>query len=196
MSALKERTLQTQNPNERHDSTIPGREYRYLDPRFINSGGAKNFNVLVGTDIAPIDFSVGPGQGEIWFVEYITLLMVHTGNMDFGVFASLGSPLTNGLLLLEKIENTEKIYTTLMDNVDVAQCFFGGIANNIGGTANDPGFLNNVDVVSGRMDFKANVVLDGNDGDLLTFRNRDDLTTLGFLGASAHIKIPRLIQSA
>ncbi len=193
MSSLKDGILQTLNPNEIHLSTLPGREFSYRDPRFLN-GADKNMNVL-GTLGTPVDFVLGPAPGEIWFVEYITLLLIDPGDMDFNIFGGFVTALTNGFQVLEKVEDDEKIYTTIMDNSDLAQCFFGGNPRLKPSGATDNGFLNEVDIVTGRMEFGANIVLDGNDVDQMIFRVRDDLQAITFLGASAHVKVPRVLPA-
>ena len=189
MPSLRELYLQTQNPNESHDSTIPGREFLYQGLMFLDSGGSKDMSI----DGAPTDFVIAPPNDEIWFIEHITFILIHTGDMNFDVFGSLVNPLGTGLEIIVSYGGNEEIITTLKDNVDISQCFFGGLNNSQSGNPTDPGFLNNFDMVTGRMEFKANVVLDGSENDKLLFRINDALSTIDFMGAAAQIKIPRII---
>ena len=189
MPSLRDLFRQTQNPNESHNSTIPGREFLYQGLMFLDSGGSK----VMSINGAPTDFFIAPPTTEIWFVEHITLVLIHTGDMDFNVFAALGTALTTGLEIIVSYDGNEKTITNLKDNIDISQCFFGGITNSQSGAPTDPGFLNNFDTVTGRMEFKANIVLDGSENDKMIFRISDNLSTLDFMGAAAQIKIPRII---
>ena len=191
MPSLRELFRQTQNPNEHHDSTIPGREFLYQGLMFLDNGGSKDMSV----NGAPTDFFIAPPSDEIWFVEHITFILIHSGDMDFNVFAALIGPLATGLEIITKYDTIEEIITILKDNVDISQCFFGGLTNSQSGAPTDPGFLNNFDMVTGRMEFRANIVLDGSENDRLIFRVNDNLSTLDFMGAAAQIKIPRIIAS-
>lgn len=189
MPKLRDLYRQTQEPNEHHDSTIPGREFLYQGLMFLDGGGSKDMSVIG----APTDFFIAPPNDEIWFIEHITFILIDSGDMDFNVFGALASPLTNGLEIITSYDTNEEVVTTLKDNIDISQCFFGGLTNSQSGNPTDPGFLNNFDLVTGRMGFKANIVLDGSDNDRMIFRINDNLSTLDFMGAAAQIKIPRII---
>lgn len=190
MSKKRRDSVQSKNPNERHRSGMPSRQYRYQDKRFREAGSSK---LIGGTDgsSADIDFMLAPPAGQLWIVDYITLLMIDPGNMEPTDFGSLGAPLGNGLQVVEKINSVESVYTTIEDNADLAQCFFGGIPTPGGVVGADPGFLNSIDKALGRMPFDMPITLDGNDGDMLIIRNRDNLTAIQFMAASAHVKLER-----
>lgn len=190
MSSKKGLDRQSKNSNEVHLSGMPSRDYRYRDIRFKESGGSKAMNVN-GSSVA-VDFFIQPPTGELWIVDYITLLVIDPGTMAEGVFASLVAGLTNGLDIVEKVNSVESVYTNVKDNADLAQCFFGGILSGVGSAgAIDFGFLNEVDKVIGRMTFDGKIVLDGTDNDQLIGRVRDDLLLVQTMSMTAHIKVLR-----
>ena len=191
--SLRDLYRQTQEPNEHHVSTIPSREFRYITPRFLNSGSR---NMGVDASGGDIDFVMGPPNNQIWFIEFVTLFILDPGDMDFSSFGSLaGLPVDNGLLLLENIVGNEEIICNIMDNLDIEQCFFGSKPRPLAPGSSDPGFLNDPDIGSGQMEFKANIVLDGSTGDQLIFRVRANLSSIQHMASTAHVKIPRFIQS-
>lgn len=190
MSTKKDQERQSKQVNERHDSGMPSRDYRYRDVRFEESGGSKAMNI--NGSGASVDFFIQPPTGELWIVDYATLLLIDPGDMSVSVFGSLVAGLTNGIDMIEKINSVENVYTNILDNADLAQCFFGGILSGAGPAgAVDFGFLDEVDKVIGRMSFDGKIVLDGNDNDQLIIRIRDDLLLIQSLTATAHIRTPR-----
>lgn len=192
MGTKKNRLRQSQNTNEVLSSGMYSRDYRYRDLRFRESGGAKNMNVDGSS--TPVDFFLGPPSGEIWQIKYLTLLLIDPGVMAHNVFGSLVAGLANGVELLEKINSVENIYTLLEDNADIAQCFFGGnTSQGLGGA--DPGFLDEIDQVTGRMTFEVPPILDGDDGDQMIIRINDDLQLLTIMAGSAHVAIPKVIPA-
>lgn len=194
MGRNKERLKQTLNPNERHSSGISSRDYRYRDLRFRNSGSSKEMNIN-GSGGA-VDFFLGPPAGEVWYVDYLTLMIIDPGDMNFNVFGGLVAALANGVELIEKIGGVENIYTTLEDNSDIAQCFFGGTLTSAGPAGSvDLGFLNEVDKALGRMAFDRPITLDGDDDDRMIIRINDDLLLLQAFRASGHIAIPKIIPA-
>lgn len=188
-SPRRRRAKQSQNTNERHNSGMPSRDVRYLDRRFREPGNSKLMSVDGSS--TPVDFSLGPGSGELWIVDYLTLLLIDSGNMDPGVFGGTVAALTNGLEVIESINSVESIYTTIEDNADIAQCFFGGVPAPGSVAGADPGFLNNVDKGIGRMPFGYPITLDGDEGDKLIIRVNDNLIGIDYLAASAHLKVKR-----
>lgn len=189
-SAKRRRERQSVNPNERHSSGMPSRDYRYRDVRFRESGGSKAMSV--NGSVTPVDFFIQPPSGELWIVDYVTLLLIDPGTMSAAVFGSLVGALANGLELIEKVNSVESIYTNVQDNADLAQCFFGGTLSGVSPSGGaDLGFLDTVDKVTGRMCFDGKVTLDGDDNDQLILRVNDDLLLIQSMQASAHIKVRR-----
>lgn len=167
---------------------MPSRRYHHLDPRFKN-GAAKDMNVN-GSGV-PQEFIVGPPVGELWVVDYITLVILDAGDMLPGSFGSIAGPLANGVELFSKMTDVERIGTTLNDNLDVLQCFAGGRPGGVSpvGSA-DAGFLNSVDYISGQMSFSGGeFLLFGDEGDHLGFRINDDLLNIGEMRASMHARV-------
>lgn len=194
MPTLRELYRQTQEPNEHHVSTIPSREFKYITPRFLDASGNRNMGVdASGGDI---DFIIGPPANEIWFVEFVTLFIADPGDMSFNNFGSI-APLAvdNSFLFLENIDESEEIICSIRDNLDIEQCFFGSKPRSQSAGGTDNGFLDDPDIGSGQMGFQANVVLDGSTNDELIFRVRANLSTVLHLASTAHVKIPRIIQS-
>ena len=194
MPTLRELYRQTQEPNEHHVSTIPSREFRYITPRFLDPGGSRNMGVdASGGDL---DFVMGPPSSEIWFIEFVTLFINDPGDMNFNSFGSIAALApADGFLLLENIDGNENEICNIMDNLDIEQCFFGSKPRSQATAGADNGFLNEPDIGSGQMEFKANIVLDGSTDDQLIFRVRANLLAVLHIAATAHVKIPRLIQS-
>lgn len=189
MSKRRNEARQSRSQNERHNSDIPSRDYRYRDIRFKTGGGSKAMNVN-GSGGA-IDFFIQPPAGELWFVDYITLLLIDPGVMGAGVFGSLVAALGSGLDIIEKINTVESVYTNLQDNADLAQCFFGGVPTPGGVAGADDGFLDEVDKAIGRMVFDGKVTLDGADNDQLIGRVNDDLLLIQTMSMTAHIRVER-----
>lgn len=181
---------QSKNVNERHISGMPSRNFRYQDVRLKESGGSKLMNV--DGSGAPVDFFIQPPVGELWIVPYVTLLIIDPGDMGPEVFGSFGAALTNGLKLIEEVNSVESVYTTLVDNADLVQCFFGaGLSGIAAGLGADAGFLNSVDKALGRMEFSTPIILNGDDNDKLLLRVADDLLLIEYMAASAHIRVER-----
>lgn len=186
-SKARRKARESKDINAGHNSGLFSRDYRFKDLRFREPGGSKEMSVDgSGT---PVDFVMQPPPGELWIVEYITFLLIDPGNMIAGNFGALGAPLTTGVQLLEVINSSESIYTTLKDNADVAQCFFGGVPATGGVAGADPGFLNEVDKAIGRYPMDGKVTLDGDDNDQLIFRINDDLLLIQLMQTSAHVRI-------
>ncbi len=179
----------SQNTNERHNSGMPSRDVRYQDLRFRETGGSKLMSVDGSS--TPVDFTLGPSAGELWIVDYLTLLMVDPGDMNPQVFGGFVAALSTGLQVIESINGSENICTTIEDNADLAQCFFGGIPGVGGIPGADDGFLNSPDKALGRMPFEYPITLDGDESDKLILRVNDDLLLIQYLAGSAHIKLNR-----
>lgn len=189
MTSTKRRIdRQSKDGTERHDSGLVSRDWRYQDVRFEESGGSKAMNV--NGSGAAVDFFIGPPPGELWVIEYASLLLIDPGTMAAAVFGSLVGALTNGLKMIEKINGVEKVYAEAKDNADLALSFFGGQLTPASSAVGD-GFLNNIDKVSGRISFSGNVILDGDDSDQLILRVNDDLLLIETLNAAAHTRVER-----
>jgi len=188
-SAKRQKDRQSKSTGEVHVSGIPSREYRYRDIRFRTVGSAKE--MAVDGSVTPVDFFIQPPSDELWYIEYITLLILDPGVMAANVFGSLVAALSTGLEIIEKIKSVESIYTTIEDNADLAQCFFGGSTSSSPVGPTDAGFLDTVDRAVGRMPFHGIVSLDGADSDQFIARVNDDLLLVQSLMISAHVRIER-----
>jgi len=180
---------QSKNQNEQHSSGILSRDYRYKDIRFREPGGSKE--MAVDGSVAAVDFFIQPAGGELWIIDYVTLLLIDAGDMNANVFGALGAALGTGLQLIERINGAESIYSTIQDNADLAQFFFGGTSTIGAGGGVDAGFLNTVDKALGRITFDGKITLDGDDNDRLIIRVNDDLTGIDTLMTSVHIREER-----
>ena len=160
----------------------------YKDLRLKDGGGNANMN-QDGSGGA-INFKVAPGAGELFYVDYLTLLLIDAGDMGVAVFGSLLAALPNGLEVHGQLDGQAHSFTILNDNGDLFQCFFGGSA---GATApagpTDAGFLDTVDKAGGKMPFHYPVILDGDKGDFIAVKVQDDLLGIDYLKTSAHLKV-------
>jgi len=171
---------------------FPSRRYHHIDVRFKN-GAAVDMNVD-GT--VPKEFISGPVPGEIWIVDYITLIVLDAGDMlptNFGSLAGLANGLqvfSNMAPLLPLGPLVERQSTNLKDNLDILQCFAGSKPGSSGIGPVDDGFLNTVDYISGRLSYDGGeFVLIGDNGDHLGFRVRDDLSGIDNMRASLHARV-------
>lgn len=180
----------SRNHGEIHNSGLPSRRWNQRDVRFKN-GSSQLMNVDGSS--TSVNFIAAPPTGEIWVVDYLTLALIHVGDMEPDTWgAKAATSLTNGLLLFSTLNTVEREMTNLKDNLDILQCFAGSRAVSVSPTGGaDPGFLNTVDYVSGRMEYASGkeLILFGSDNDNIGFRVRDNLSDAEELRASIHYRI-------
>ena len=162
---------------------VPATDVMYKDTRLLD-GSNKSMNVD-GSSTA-VDFQFAPGAGEVWYVEAITFFIVDPGTADYSDFGSITGSLTNGLQLNIKSKGTVYQQTNLQDNADIVQCFGQG-SGILGQGDGGLGFLNEDDLYFGTMRFMNPIKLDGDQGDYVEFKVRDNLTALTDLQTSVHV---------
>ena len=123
--------------------------------------------------ITPVDFIIGPPSGEIWHAIYMGLVIEDTGTLDPTDFGALPT-LTNGFQILQDIDSTEKEIANLKRNYGISFMFTSG--NNFAGVP--AGFLNTGNLFSGLSKLSPEIILNGDNGDKLIARVRDNLIGL------------------
>lgn len=126
------------------------------------------------------DFTAGPGAGEIWYIQEITLFLEDPGTMDAGDFGSISGGLSNGLQLLIDVDGTEYEIANFEDNMDL-ETGFARIPFTGFGEDGANGWMNEDDVFSGKWKFYPPISLVGDDDDQFIARVRDNLTGLSEL---------------
>jgi len=121
---------------------------------------------------------------EVWYLDSITLALLHSDTMAHTVFGSMGSALTNGLRAVVKKLGNETIVRNLKTNFDLLKSFRSGVT--VGSNAN--GFLNENDYFCGSLVFPDPIKLRGRDDDLVKIAVRDDLTTVTALCAEIMVR--------
>lgn len=145
----------------------------------LENGGSREMNVDGSSVIKNFDHAIA--GGEVWFLEQITFFLLDSGTMSNNVFGALSGALTNGLGFGVKKSGTNFIVKEIFDNVDVYMSFPFNI--NIGSVST--GFLNEEDYFCGSFDFKNDLRLIGDDGDLVRFSIKDNCSSIQRMRASA-----------
>ena len=127
------------------------------------------------------DFEYGPPSGQIYYLSHIVLLMQDPGSMDINDFGSISGNLSNGLQLIAEINSTEHTIFNLIDNGSIATCFSDFAVHSGGG--DDNGFLDDEDSFIGLARFKPEITLNGDNGDKMIMRVRDNLNGISRLQA-------------
>lgn len=165
-----------QSPVTQHDW-----EYK-LEP--LKDGASKEMNVDGTSPNKTYKYAVS--DGEIWYIEKVTIFLLDPGTMANNVFGSLAAPLTNGVKFSINKFGTDFKVKDLCDNVDMFMAFSSG---QITGTTTT-GFLNEEDYFSGSIQFKEDIRLIGEKDDVIKMVIRDDLTQIQRLRCSVLLKRP------
>jgi hypothetical protein len=128
-----------------------------------------------------VDFYYGPPASQIDYMELLTFGFDDTGGAPESNYGAM-SALTNGTQVLLKRDGTEYEMFNLKNNGDVALSFQWPVGTFEGGA-----FLNGSKIFIGKIQFATTVTLDGDDGDRIIIRVRDDLTGLLWQRASVQV---------
>lgn len=155
------------------DDDVNGRRRVYFWAPLLN-GGSPDMDVN-GTSGSPIEFTSGPGAGEVWYLEQLSFLIHHPGSMDSTDYGSIAGGLTNGFQVVFDLNSTETTFVNLKNNVEITNTMSG-----ITGSTGDEsfGWLDDDDWFSGHIDFNTPIKFIGDDGDQIIGRVRDSLSIL------------------
>jgi hypothetical protein len=103
---------------------------------YLRNGSSRNMNI--NGSITPVVFTYTVPANETWYAEGLRVFMSDSGTMAIGEFGSLGSVLTNGLLIEFVISSTSYQYANIKTNEELAISFIEGFASVDGSS----GFLN------------------------------------------------------
>lgn len=164
-------------------SPVPSANVIYKQVMLLNGSV---FNANVNGSVTPVNYDFTPSSGEIWYLDKVSCILGDPGTPDFSEFASLGSALTNGCDLLVRSGGTEYNICNIKENAGMQLAFseHNYFPTNLG-------WLNEVDMFSGTMQFSPPIKLDNTTSDYIRFRIRDNLTGVLFLVLS--IKAWRVI---
>lgn len=144
------------------------------------NGSSKSMDVN-GSSTAQ-EFEFAPASGRIYRLQRISLFIQDPGSMDASDFGAISGSLSTGVVVSAQTSGTEYDIATLQDNMDISMSFYGRVVG--GGGEGGSGFFDEDDSYYGVMDFKPEIMLDGDQGDFVKFTINDDLTDLSFFVAS------------
>ena len=156
----------------------PDKKVIHFSDLLVNSGGDDAMDI--DGSVTPIDFTIGPPSGEVWFCTYFGIVIEDSGTIDPAEFGALPT-LTNGFKLIQKINGTEHTMANLKENIGITLQFTAG--NSFAGVG--AGWLNTGNLYTGLHMFDPPLTLDNTNGDQLIARVRDDLTGLNELHMGA-----------
>ena len=160
--------------SQSNQPTIPSTPTTYVSEHF-NEDIAGTPDMARDGSVTPLVYTLAPASGKIFYVDHIQFYLQDSGNADADDFGALAG-LTNGVILEQKVNGgAVKEVTTLFDNMDIVNHILVDIQN----TGSTTGFFN-AKFMSGGMQFRKEIILDGTQGDYLRWRVRDDLTGLIF----------------
>ena len=136
-------------------------------------------DMTVNGSYTPQSFAAGPPAGQIWYITSISLIIIDSGTTDFNDFGAI-SCLSNGLQLLQEINSTEYELGNFQDNADMGIAFSDSPLV----PAATAGWFDQNDLFLGTMVFDVPITLNGNDGDQIIFRVRDNLNGIEGLKTS------------
>jgi len=158
--------------NITNQPTIPNDSVIHFNTPFVD--GSSNDMTVDGSTTA-VEFTAGPGAGEIWYIFEIGLSIEDSGNNTIDRFGAI-TELTNGVLIEQTINSTDYEFENLTTNLDIIESFTDHF---IRGQANS--FLNAGNFFSGKLELRVPVTLVGDNGDEFKMTVRDDLTGLNTL---------------
>lgn len=156
------------------DPKPPG-QIVWIDRRFAN-GSNENLDVN-GAGTAQ-DFTFGPPSGQVWYVRYVSLLILDPGSPDVDDFGSIGGGLSNGLQFIQKINSVEYQLGNFRDNGALTLCFTDSPVFGTANGENGQGWLDEDDTFLGTKSLDPPVKLNGDNGDEMIVRVRDNLNAV------------------
>lgn len=142
----------------------------YIDDLFAN--GSSTSMVVNGSSTSQ-DFEIGPPAGQIWYVDAISIIITDSGSTDVVDFGAISGGLSNGVQLIQEINSTEYVIGNYTNNAALSGAF---IQQQV--LSSDSGWFDSSDFFHGSKEFKPQIILNGDDGDKLIFRIRDDIRGL------------------
>lgn len=156
----------------------PDRKTVHFSKLFLNSGGGDDMDV--DGSVTPVDFTIGPPSGEIWFPSFVSIVIEDSGTIDPAEFGSLPT-LTNGFKIIQKVNGTEHELVNIKKNFGLTFQFMSG--NSFAGVG--AGWLNTGNLFTGLHKVEPMMILDGLNGDEFIARVSDNLTGLNELHMGA-----------
>jgi len=153
----------------------------YKDILLANAGSVEMNVNGSGTNV---NFDFTPATGSTFYLETLGIIIIDNGLMTNTNFGAITGSLNQGIQLLIRSQGTEYEETIIKDNTDLLLTFTGGVG---GGMPGATGFMNTDDFFNGKMTFERPIKLDGNQGDYIRIKVRDNLATLDMFRSIAHI---------
>lgn len=142
----------------------------------LKNGSTVNLAGASGSVGTPVDFSFGPSSSETWFIEDISAILSDSGTPSPEKFGNI-TALTNGIQLIFKIDGTENIIATFVNNYEMTM-FFNKNKLSTGAI----GWLNDADAFCGSREFlKGSPTLKASSSDKVIIRVRDSLANIDHL---------------
>jgi hypothetical protein len=129
----------------------------------------------------PVNFDYAPSAGEVFYIEHIIFGLDDTGGADSEKYGAR-TALTNGTQLIFKLDGTEYIASTMKNNGDILLTFNFSI-----GFFENGSFGAFTNGFAAKFQMATNITLNGDDGDLVRIKVRDDLTGLTFQRAACQV---------
>jgi len=156
-------------------SVIPAEMIMHL-PEYLEDVGNNREMDVDGTIAKVFDFT--PGASELWYLDFLKMLIVDPGSMDLDDFGSIPGPLTNGVLIEIKANGILHAPFNLTDNIDLDNFFGSNARGGMDSSDDDETFLDEGDQYKGIKLFHPVITLDGDQGDFVKATVRDDLRDL------------------
>lgn len=145
--------------------------------KYLQLSGSKAWNVN-GSSGSPQHFDAGPASGESWFVKKFIFYFTDTGAFSATNFASLGTPLTNGIDITIKSQGTSyAAIINIKDNADLTS-FFDST------TSSTATLFSSSNAFVGELIFDNPIKLTQSLGDFFRVSVKDNLTGLDLARAS------------
>ena len=138
---------------------------------FPINGGSSSLNVDGSS--SDIDFVIGPPSGQVWKTRSIGIAIQDMGTANHDEFGN-GPALTTGLKILFKINTVEHLIGNILTNLGIAFLFKATV---LGGMRQ---FLDDDNLFAGER-VLVGTLLNGDAGDKVIYRVRDDLSSIDFL---------------
>lgn len=141
----------------------------FVDPMLNGGNGSQD----IDGDPTSQDFEYGPSAGVKRYVESISFYIEDGGSQDPGDYGSISGSLDNGTQIIIEKNSVEYQITNMQTNRDIAATFQTDRF-----TGDSIGLLDTEGAFFGTLSFNIPILLDGDLGDKLIIRVRDDLTDL------------------
>ena len=135
--------------------------------------GASSAAMNIDGSITPVEFTVGPPNGETWYVDSVGFAFSDSGAAKGIDWGGINLGLANGFLIETTIGTVDREIANLKSNIGIVTTFDDG-----GFAGGNSGFITDANFYSGLLNLTPNITLIGSASEVIKATVRDNLTGL------------------